>query len=242
VTTAAPRALAGANSLVAARLLVLLDVLGHEPSSTDKLVFADVVKVVRASSRLAKLDFWLRNPDYLADELLNDIDAGKLRPAVGLAEVDRMLSGVAPTVHSFPMQRYKHGAWELPDNALALLKSAGCVDSRRVGNADALNAAKARRDYFLLTAGVTRLGELRREVVQMGWYDQQAAAIKLLSVGGSGAAIRARQYEQPEYKAARVGTTIGSILERTRERFEEVAEVHGFVPGAGQPDEQGNGS
>lgn len=241
MTTAAPRALAGANSLVAARLLVILDVLGHEPNGTESLMFPDVSKVVRSSSRLAKLDFWLRNPDYLADELLNDIVAGELDPANALAEVDRMLSGTAPTVHSFPMQRYKHGAWELPDNALALLKSAGCVDSRRVGDSKALNAAKARRDYFLLAAGVTRLNELRRDVSQMGWYDQQAAAIKMLSVGGSGAAIRARQYEQPEYKTARVGTTIGSILKRTHVRFVNVAAAHGYVPRDGQPNEQGNG-
>jgi hypothetical protein len=30
---------------------------------------------MRSQLRLQALDFWLRNPDYLADELLNEYDA-----------------------------------------------------------------------------------------------------------------------------------------------------------------------
>ncbi|MEW1751007.1 hypothetical protein [Streptomyces angustmyceticus] len=37
----------------------------------------DAVAVLRAEGRLQKLDFWLRNPDYLADELLNDYEREK---------------------------------------------------------------------------------------------------------------------------------------------------------------------
>jgi len=33
---------------------------------------AMAVSVVRTQIRLQKLDFWIRNPDYLANELLND--------------------------------------------------------------------------------------------------------------------------------------------------------------------------
>lgn len=191
-------------------------------------MFADAVKVVRATSRMAKLDFWLRNPDYLANELLNDVDAGSADPEVYLKHVERMLAGDAPTLHLYPMQRYMYGAWELPDNAMALLKSHGLVNQRRASEPDADNSGRARRDYFLLAAGAQILANMRAEVEQLGWYDLQADAIALLNVGPTGAAARARQYEQPEYAATPIGQIIQPILERTRKRFAEVAETHGY--------------
>lgn len=35
----------------------------------------DVVSVLHSQSRLQALDFWMRNPDYLANELLTEFEA-----------------------------------------------------------------------------------------------------------------------------------------------------------------------
>lgn len=222
------RALGGSTSQAAVRILLILDRLGETPSPADLTTFVDAVKVVRATSRMAKLDFWLRNPDYLANELLNDVDSGAADPGIYLAHVERMLAGDAPTLHLYPMQRYMYGAWELPDNAMALLKSLGLVNQRRASEPDADNSVRARRDYFLLTAGARVLSKMRAEVAQLEWYDLQADAIALLKVGPTGAAARARQYEQPEYAGTPIGQIIQPILERTRQRFAEVSEAHGY--------------
>ena len=208
--------------------MLILDRLGEAPTPDDLAIFADAVKVVRATSRMAKLDFWLRNPDYLADELLNDVDAGSPDPRLCLDHVERMLAGDAPMLHLYPMQRYMYGAWELPDNAMALLKSHGLVNQRRASDSEAHNAGRARRDYFLLRAGERALANMRSEVQQLEWYDRQTEAIALLQVGPSGAAARARQYEQPEYAATPIGETIQPILERTRQRFRQIAAAHGY--------------
>jgi hypothetical protein len=126
------------------------------------------------------------------------------------------------------MQRYMYGAWELPDNAMALLKSHGLVNQRRAASSDADNSGRARRDYFLLQVGAQTLANMRAKVEQLGWYDLQADAIGLLNIGPSGAAARARQYEQPEYAATPVGQIIQPILERTRVRFARLAELHDY--------------
>ena len=230
--TAVPvRALGGSTSQAAVRILLILDKLGEVPTPSELATFADAVRVVRATSRMTKLDFWLRNPDYLANELLNDVDAGTAEPVVYLKHAERMLAGAAPTLHLYPMQRYMYGAWELPDNAMALLKSHGLVNQRRVSEPDADNSGRARRDYFLMQAGAQVLANIRAEVEQLHWYDLQADAIALLKVGPTGAAARARQYEQPEYAATPIGDIIAPILERTRSRFAEVAEAHGYKAG-----------
>jgi hypothetical protein len=223
-----PRALAGSTSQAAVRIILILDKLGESPSAPELVVFPDAVKVIRATSRLAKLDFWLRNPDYLANELLHDLESEAVNPEVCLTHVERMLSGDAPTLHLYPMQRYMYGAWELPDNAMALLKSHGLVNQRRAASSDADHSGRARRDYFLLQAGAQILANMRTEVEQLSWYDLQADAIGLLNIGPSGAAARARQYEQPEYAATPIGQIIQPILERTRARFAALADLHGY--------------
>ncbi|KAB7761333.1 hypothetical protein MMUC44124_01865 [Mycolicibacterium mucogenicum DSM 44124] len=224
----APRARGGSTSQAAARILLILDKLGEVPTPAEIAVFPSAVKVVRATSRLAKLDFWLRNPDYLANELLNDLEAGAIDAPICLGHVERMLKDEAPTLHLYPMQRYMYGAWELPDNAIALLKSHDLVNQRRVGEATADNSVRARRDYFLMEAGERVLANMRAEVDQLSWYDLQADAIDLLNIGPSGAAARARQYEQPEYAATPIGQIIPTILGQTRERLRRAAAAHGY--------------
>ena len=228
--TAPLRAAGGSTSQAAARLLVLLDKLGQPPTPAELAWIPEAVAVVRSTSRLAKLDFWLRNPDYLADELLRDITDTSLDAAVGLPHVDRMLAGDAPTLHLLPMQRYRFGAWELPDNAMAVLKSHALVRTRRVSEPDAENADRSRRDYFLTIDGAQVIGRMRAEVDQLSWYDAQADAIALLNVGTSGAAVKQRQYEQPEYASTPIGSLILPILDRTRVRFAETAAAHKYLP------------
>lgn len=224
-----PRVGGGSTSQSAARILIILDRLGQQPSQADLIANPKVVKVVRALSRLAKLDFWLRNPDYLADEVLTDIGSGHISPADGLPHVDRMLAGPAPLLHLYPMRRYKYGAWELPDNAIAVLKSYGFVTTRRAREIDTEASSKARRDYFLQEAGAAAIAKMRDEIEQIKWYDDQAEAIGLLDVRETGSAAKIRQYQQPEYKATPVGRPVSSILDRVRPRFEKVAATHGYA-------------
>lgn len=232
--TSAPRANGGATSQSAARILILLDTLGDVPTAADAGLMPACVKVIRAQSRLAKLDFWLRNPDYLADELLTDLESGLLADDVVLPLVHAMLDGTAPKLHMYPMQRYRFGAWEVPDNALAVLKFYGMVNHRRAAGIDAANAGKARRDYYLLEAGVDALARIRADVDQVDWYDRQARAIALLEASTTGAAARKRQYEQPEYANAPIGADIGSILERVRDRFEAISTERSWSPVAAE--------
>jgi len=59
----------------AIRLLVILEACGELVKHGDP---AEAVAVIRSELRLQALDFWLRNPDYLADELVTKVVAGEL--------------------------------------------------------------------------------------------------------------------------------------------------------------------
>jgi hypothetical protein len=60
-------------------ILMLIDNAVESVTETDiadDAALETAVGVVRTQVRLQKLDFWVRNPDYLANELLNDFENG----------------------------------------------------------------------------------------------------------------------------------------------------------------------
>ncbi len=202
----------GSTSQSAARLLIIVERLGKVVQG--HVAVPDTVRWLPSLTKLEKLDFWVRNPDYLADELLSEYEAGDRSFDEVAPELNRMLAGTAPEFHSYPMSRYLYGAYEVVDNPLAILKSYGHLAHRRV---DPTNL-KSRRDYFLLPAGLAAVTALRAAVPSVSWYDAQCDAIGLLTGVQTGADARRRQYQQPEYKATTLGAAIPSIVERVRRR------------------------
>jgi len=210
-----PRFRGGSSSQTAARLLILLNSLGLEVGQSCDV--PDAVRVIRSLTRLEKLDFWLRNPDYLADELMTEFEAGRLPDTLVRNHVARMLGDLADG-HHYPMIRYHFGAYEVVDNALAKLRSIGLIAHRR----DVEAGEHARHDYYLLRSGVDHAERMHAELPELNWYAQQAEAIGCLAESVQGASARSRQYEQPEYRGARIGSEIPPIFDRARQRAIEL--------------------
>lgn len=206
-----PRYRGGTAGQTAARLLVLLNVLGVPVD--DDCDVPQAVKVVASLTRLEKLDFWMRNPDYLADELMTELEDGLLTDEIVRAEIPRLL-GAQASNHHYPMMRYKFGAYEPVDNALAKLRSHALIMHRR--GADA--GQRARRDYFLLDRGEVVFNDMKATVPAVAWWHKQADVIAYLRDAYVGAAAKQRQYEQPEYRDAPLGSDIPAIFDRARER------------------------
>lgn len=211
----------GSTSQTATRVLVLLHVLGAPVAASCEVDGA--VSVVSSLVRLQKLDFWLRNPDYLADELLTELEENRVPFDQVRPHVQRMLAGDAPQLHTYPMERYIYGAYEFIDDALAVLRLYGQIEHRRAANTGTLS----RRDYFLLQKGRDSFAAMRAEIPELEWYVQQATAIGLIADATQGVAAKRRQYLQAEYADAAHGDVIPSILERVRERALALKVVEG---------------
>ena len=217
----------GSPSQTATRILVMLDVLGSHVTADCGV--EDAVAAISSLTRVQKLDFWMRNPDYLADELLTEFESGRVKLDIIQPHVQRMLTGAAPTLHLYPMERYLYGAYEFIDDALAVLKMYGQIAHRRATDTGNLS----RRDYFLLQKGRDTVTSMRAQIPELAWYDEQAAAIALISDSAVGATARRRQYEQPEYEATLHGDFIPPIIERVKAR----AAVLGVVEAVGEHNE-----
>ena len=97
-------------------------------SSSDPLGSA----VIRSELRLQALDFWLRNPDYLAEELLSKVETGAIDRSY-LTTVEHLLNDPEPDLHWYPMPRWHYGAYEALDDAFSVLSAYGMALVRRSG-------------------------------------------------------------------------------------------------------------
>lgn len=121
----------------AIRLLLLIAAVSDPLNEAEQLVAPKhAVAVLRAEGRLQKLDFWLRNPDYLADELLNDYE--RQGEAINLELAGGILDSDEPEICAIPMLRYLFGAFEYIDQAMSILAAPGLVAvvPRRTARAD----------------------------------------------------------------------------------------------------------
>lgn len=185
---------------------------------TDENWGADVIAVLRAQSRLQALDFWMRNPDYLANELLTEFENSGDPSHLTLAR--NILNTREPDLRRVPMIRYRFGAFEPLDNALSILRAADFVRIRRQGS-----LGKVQEHIYLLTqSGRDAMCELAGMAEEIAWYKHRAEVVARLAGGTGGKALKDRQYLQVEYADTALKHIIAPITERVRLRLEVLSQ------------------
>ncbi len=200
----------------AVRLLLLIsEAAGPIPDPPPAGAPADAVAVLHSQVLLQKLDFWLRNPDYLADELISRFERDGDPDDLVLAR--QILESDEPEVRSYQMLRYLFGAYEPLDEALSVLRTPGLVIRRKQGTP----GHTAQHDYYLTSSGEVAAEKIIATVPALQYYAERSKLVADLAAGRRGSALRDIQYLQPEYADAALGTLIAGIAERARRRLEE---------------------
>lgn len=197
----------------AVRLLLLIHT-ASDPVPDLRPVEAptDAVAVLRSQVLLQKLDFWLRNPDYLANELLTRYEIEGDPSDLDLA--GQILASDEPEVRRYPMLRYLFGAYEPLDDALAMLASPRLVLKRRTRQ-----GPRPPLDYYLTQRGRDVALAIVTDVPELAYYVERAALVADLAGGRRGSALRDIQYLQQEYAETALGDRIGGIAARARDRL-----------------------
>ncbi|MGW0550115.1 hypothetical protein [Streptomyces altiplanensis] len=209
----------------AVRLLLILDRLG-DPCASGEGAPPTAVRVIQAQRKLAKLDFLVRNPDYLADLIITGCEEGQLA-SERLLDARAVLEEREPELHTYRMLRNKHGAYEPMNNALAVLRHPGLIKVVRAGKSS--DTQVRRRDYYLLAAGAEFAQRLRADVPVLAWYDQQVLYVRMVTEGMSAGQLKTLQYGHAEYAGTPVGQMIAGISERVRVRLAAALEREGLA-------------
>lgn len=205
----------------AVRILMLIDkaaevVDGSTLAAADPPL-ATAVGVVRTQVRLQKLDFWVRNPDYLANELLNDYENGDQDPTL-LQMAGEILDSEEPELRRYPMLRYLFGAYEDLEDALSVLRQADLVIHRKKGRPRKIT----RTDYYITQSGKDMAARIRKNYPELAWYSTRAALVVLLADGQGATTLKDRQYLVDEYLKTPHGVQIPSITDRARRRLSDI--------------------
>ncbi|MGC5334890.1 hypothetical protein [Micromonospora sp. DT62] len=200
----------------AVRLLLLISAAAR-PVGEDGEAPAGAVGIVHTQVRLQKLDFWVRYPDYLANELLNEYESNPDSPGL-VDEAERILSAQEPDLRRFPMLRHRFGAFEQLDNALSVLIEKGLTRKHdRLGERRVIQ-----HNYYLLEKGRTTADSLLAEAPVLAWYGERTRTVVALVDGLGGSHIKDRQYLQREYADTPIGSYIPPITEQARRRLAAV--------------------
>ncbi|NED07619.1 hypothetical protein G3I55_38985 [Streptomyces sp. SID6648] len=173
--------------------------------------------MVHTQVRLQKLDFWVRNPDYLAYELMNEYVAAPDVPRL-LELAEEILESEEPDLRRFPMLRYKYGAFEELDDALAPLVERGLLRKTQVLGRERV----VEHIYFLLERGQQVAQSMVTEAPALAWYVERTRLVVDLVDGLGGTQLKDRQYLLQDYADTPWRQHIGPITEQALERLREL--------------------
>lgn len=198
--------------------LRLLFILVAGADDADELA-EETVKVFRAEKRLMAMDFLVRYPDYLADALLDvveaEADVDLLKKVEGIFDADE------PSIRLVRMVRWKRGAYENIEDALSLLSYYGLVQSMQLKGED----GKVRRyEYLISSKAVVFLDKCVTDHPALAWYRDRMALVMRVASGKSGSELKDWQYEHPTYGQTLHGDLIPSVRGEVEKRLHEISE------------------
>jgi hypothetical protein len=184
----------------------------------DDPALADAVAVLESQVRLQKLDFWVRNPDFFANELLDEFE--RCGDVELLHRAGAILDSDEPEVRCYPMIRFLFGAYEPLDDALAVLRSAHLVVRRKRGSAGRVQ----QHNYYLTKSGRETADRILQDAPVFAYFVDRTRAVAALADGYRGTQLKERQYQQGEYRNTAIGDRIATIAPRVRARLRRYLE------------------
>lgn len=173
---------------------------------------------IDSETKLQKLDFWIRYPDYLCLALLltcsqgwDKRDAFKQQVKISVRSI---IENEEPQLRLKPMLKYLRGAYEPLDTVISFLYSRGLV----------LPIFQKTHTYYDLTRrGDIAVSGLIQECPETHWYKERCKLITHFFGALSGIELRQLQYEEAEYKSANMSELITPIdTEKIAHRFKQV--------------------
>ncbi len=197
----------------AIRLLYIFTGLA-EPISGDNKI-GEPTHAFSGEKRLMALDFYIRYPDYLANQLLDRYESCGDKKFLSL--VDKILKGDEPDVRTVLMVRWKRGAYQKIETALSILEAPGLI--KTVKDMDKQGHPWT---YLIFPQAYEVVKDATTQQSSLGWYEKQVAALKHLPYQKSGTGLKQEQYDVPEYENAALGSVIPTIKTQVISRLEKL--------------------
>jgi hypothetical protein len=175
----------------------------------------NVIGVFEGEKRLMAIDFWIRYPDYLANHLLDLYEETK-DPDL-LAKIETIFDLDEPDVRLIKVLRWKYGAFDRIEDALAILSARNLVKpvKRQIPTG-------SQHDFLILSGASDFLTRAVQDQPALQWYRDRTELALVLAGSKSGSSLKEIQYGEPEYVKTQYSVVIPSIKDRVGKRLQEV--------------------
>jgi hypothetical protein len=198
------------------RIFMILYVFGDTHYDAEhperKLVF-------ETETKLQKIDFLLRYPDYLAYELLGLVQQGVADRGEVRGIVCDMINAREPELRRNDMKRFFYGAYEDIDDVIAFLHSIGFVvfESKRDAGLRVVE-----KSYFVTETAIKKTEKTIDSLPFIKWYETRCELIKRFFGMKTAADLKKMQYSLDEIAKAPIKELIAGMSGRLHNRFAEL--------------------
>ncbi len=165
--------------------------------------------------KIQAIDFFIRNPDYLAYELLS-IAARDTSKSTGIEKiVKKIYSNHEPEIRKLEMEKFFYGAYEDIDDIIAYLHSRQLIFHQ---SKKRINGTVAEKHYYITKLGQEKINECSSMKIAE-WYFERCSIIRDYLGGATGSELKSRQYQVEEYSNTVYKDKIQEINELVKEKF-----------------------
>jgi hypothetical protein len=194
----------------------LLFILVHGSKKFKEENDSGVMGLFKGEMRLHAIDFWVRYPDYLADELISLFEETGDIHLLNTAE--EIFESQEPDLCRIPMIRYRFGAYERIDTTLSILTSKGLVRQEGKKNSSGIQEYH----YSIMSSAYLQADKISEEFPLLTWYKDRAKLVVRIAGERGGRALKDRQYEHTAYARTSGGRIIPPITKEVRLRLQSL--------------------
>lgn len=195
------------------RIFLILFYFGDDFSSDE---YPEYKKIFKSEVRIQKIDFLIRNPDYLAYELLLIATKDPSRKQEIKEIVKSIYDTAEPQLRRLEMERFFFGAYEDIDDVIGFLKSVGFIGFTSKKSSDLKTIDK---QYFVTQYAISKVNSTIDNLSALAWYTKRCELIKHYFGNLSGSQLKVSQYQIEEYRNTSFKNFIGEISETVKSDY-----------------------
>lgn len=176
------------------------------------------LKCLQSETLLQKMDFLLRNPDYLCLLLMTREENSSDEKLEIKDIVKAIYREHEPEIRRDEMDRFFFGAYEPLDDVIAFLVSMNLVDFESIRNKD---GAPSFKSYYILPAAMTLMQYNPTDYPSLQWYTDRCKLLKRFFGSYSGAKVRQLQYQVDEYANTKLTEPIRAVNEKVYDCYKK---------------------
>jgi len=195
------------------RILLIIYFFSEETGDNDypRLFYGEI--------KIQAIDFFVRNPDYLALHLLSLAESGEKDATTIKSIVKKIYRDNEPEIRRIEMEKFFYGAYEDIDDIIAFLVSRGLL---KYESKLRVNNTVSEKHYYLTAKAKHNIDKAKSSLSAAKWYFKRFEIIREYLGGSTGSELKAKQYQVEEYSMTSYRDKIQSIDVDVYDKYYEI--------------------